>query len=204
MQTEETYNDLDLAKVKLFVEELFQAGLPETMYFHNFNHTLIVLGAVLEIGLSEGLSNSDLKILAFAAIFHDTGYTEKYIGHEEMSISIAENFLSKTDLDYKSILKIKDCIFATKYPQFPRDILEQIICDADFYHFSMGEYQQYAKALKEEWQNHIGLIYSEEQWNTLNLEMLQNHEYFTNYAKQNWQCKKEQNIKNIQKELSIQ
>lgn len=204
MQIEKTYSDLDLAKVKFFVEELFQTGLPETMYFHNFNHTLIVLDAVMEIGLSVGLSNSDLKILAFAAMFHDTGYTKKYMGHEELSISIAENFLTKTDLDSKSILKVKDCIFATKYPQFPRDVLEQIICDADFYHFSMSEYQQYAKALKEEWQQHIGLIYSEEQWNRLNLEMLQNHKYFTDYAKQNWQGKKDQNIKNIQKALSIQ
>lgn len=204
MRIKETYSDLDLAKIQIFVKELFHTGLSDTMYFHNFNHTLIVLDAVLEIGLNAGLSNSDLKILAYAAIFHDTGYTEKYIGHEEMSIAIAEDFLSKTDLDSKAILKIKDCIFATKYPQFPRDILEQIICDADFYHFSMNEYQQYAKALKEEWQQNIGLIYSEEQWNRLNLEMLENHKYFTDYAKLNWQINKEQNIKNIQKALSIQ
>lgn len=72
-----------------------------------------------------------------------------------------------------------------------------VICDADFYHFSLNDYQDYADRLKGEWEENLGLVYTDLAWDTLNLEMLSRHEYFTAYGKKILQEKKMLNIKKL-------
>ncbi|MBC6110530.1 HD domain-containing protein [Pedobacter fastidiosus] len=188
---------LDLDALKLIVKELFEQKLSPTMLFHNYEHTLLVYKAVNEIGINANLTDSELKVLQVSALFHDTGYTEKYFGHEDASIEIVKDYLEKFGADLQFIESVQACIFATKYPQVPTSKLEQIICDADFYHFSLPNYLSFAKALKEEWAVHICVDYTEESWNRLNLEMLQKHQYFTDYGQNVLQSKKEENIRTL-------
>ena len=44
------------------------------------------------------------------------------------------------------------CIAATKMPQKPEGVLQQIICDADLFHLSLPEYIYLQKLLLEECQ----------------------------------------------------
>lgn len=186
-----------LERVEKFAEDLLKNKLPESMYFHNFEHTLLVVEGVILIGKQIGISQEDLFLLTIAAFLHDIGYTNQYIGHENSSAYIAEKFLLKNGLSSDKVEQVKACIMATRYPQFPANILEMIICDADFYHFSLNSYHQFATRLKQEWEAQLGLVYSDLQWAALNLEMLAKHEYFTIYGKQVLQRNKNLNIEKL-------
>jgi predicted metal-dependent HD superfamily phosphohydrolase len=186
-----------LTKVASFVGARLKTRLSQKMYFHNIEHTLLVVEGIQLIGSHVGLSKTDHLVVILAAFMHDLGYTEKYIGHEEASANIAAEFLLENGFDQERIELVRGCIMATRFPQYPKNELEMVICDADFYHFSLNDYQDYADRLKREWEENLGLVYTDLAWDTLNLEMLGRHEYFTTYGKKILQEKKMLNIKKL-------
>lgn len=78
-----------LTEVVSFVGARLKSRLSQKMYFHNLEHTLLVVEGVQLISRHVGLSKSDRLVVILAAFLHDLGYTEKYIGHEEASADIA-------------------------------------------------------------------------------------------------------------------
>jgi predicted metal-dependent HD superfamily phosphohydrolase len=190
------FKDLVIA-VSQFVTKLLKEKLSSQLYFHNELHTSYIVTAAQEIGSQSGLTAQEMEIVILAAWFHDTGYTEAYKDHELISIEIATQFLADLGMANEKIADIRSCILATRYPQKPVNLMEMVICDADFYHFSSDRYTDFAVALKKEWEEIIGLTYTQNQWDSINLEMLQFHHYFTPYAHLNLQPKKEENIKKL-------
>jgi hypothetical protein len=55
---------------------------------------------------------------------------ERCENHEDVSIEIATKFLKENNYPDEKIQKIVGCIDATRYPQNPKNLLEEIICDA--------------------------------------------------------------------------
>jgi uncharacterized protein len=186
-----------LAKVREFATTTLSRRLPPNLYFHNLTHTLEVVAAAEEIGKGSDLSPAELETVSLAAWFHDLGYSNKYLDHETESAKIAADFLNNSGLEEDKIKAIIDCIMATKYPQQPSSLLQKVICDADFYHFSRKDYPRHEQSLKKEWEAKLNLIYTDREWNTLNFKMLQNHSYWTPYGKTVLQRKKEENIKRL-------
>ncbi|KQM77014.1 hypothetical protein ASE74_17255 [Pedobacter sp. Leaf216] len=186
-----------LTRVATFVEDRLKNRLSQKMYFHNLDHTLLVVKGVEEISRHVGLTAADRLVVVLAAYLHDLGYTEKYIGHEEASAAIAARFLTENNFDQDRIELVGECIMATRFPQYPKNELEMVICDADFYHFSLPNYQDYADRLKAEWEENLGLVYPNTTWDALNLEMLSRHEYFTPYGKKTLQERKMLNINKL-------
>lgn len=190
------FKDLIIA-VSQFVTKLLKEKLSPQLYFHNELHTSYVVAAAQEIGSQSGLTEEGMEIVMLAAWFHDTGYTEAYKDHELISIEIATQFLAYLGIASEKIADVRSCILATRYPQKPVNLMEMVICDADFYHFSSERYTDFAAVLKKECEETIGLTYTQDQWDSINLEMLQFHQYFTTYAQANLQPKKEENIKKL-------
>ncbi|GGI25352.1 HD domain-containing protein [Pedobacter mendelii] len=145
-------------EANLFVDKLLNEKLPLSMYFHNFRHTLLVLKAVTEIGNHSGLTDTEKYTLKLSALFHDVGYTQTYMGHEDASIQIAYDFLKGENVIEEIIDSVCNCINATKFPQKPDNMLGMIICDADFYHFSLVDYPIYAENLKKNGKKIWGLF----------------------------------------------
>ncbi|TKB98455.1 HD domain-containing protein [Pedobacter cryotolerans] len=185
-----------------FVTTLFADELSLQLSFHSAHHTGNVVIAAQEIGVKVGLSPEELDLVTIAAWFHDTGYTKGYAGHEQLSVNIARDFLADNGLDALYIEQVTSCILATTYPQSPKNILEMVLCDADFYHFSRANYPTFEASLRREWETCLNIHYTTEQWNALNLAMLTNHEYFTVYGKTVLQARKQKNIDNLKNTLN--
>ncbi|RZM26599.1 MAG: HD domain-containing protein [Pedobacter sp.] len=184
-----------------FVTTLFDE-LSLQLSFHSAHHTGNVVIAAQEIGAKVGLSSEELDLVTTAAWFHDTGYTKGYAGHEQLSVNIAKDFLADIGLDALYIEQITSCILATTFPQSPKNILEMVLCDADFHHFSRANYPTFEASLRREWETCLNIHYTTEQWNALNLGMLSNHEYFTSYGKTILQQRKQKNIDNLENALN--
>lgn len=185
-----------------FVTSLFASELSLQLSFHSARHTGNVVLAAREIGLNTGLSSEELDLVTIAAWFHDTGYTKGYAGHEQLSINIARDFLTDNGLDAQRTEMITSCILATMFPQQPKNKLDMVLCDADFYHFSRSSYPRFEALLRREWEVCLNMHYTDDQWNAINLEMLTNHEYFTSYGKTVLQAGKEQHINNLKNAIA--
>ena len=79
-----------------------------------------------------------------AAWFHDIGHLIKYKGHERESQKLAWNWLQRESYPSDKMKIILSCIAATQLPQTPKNLLEQVICDADLFHLSLEEYLSFA------------------------------------------------------------
>lgn len=187
-----------LQNVSNYVYKFLESELPENLYFHNISHTLEVVRAVNEIGANEELSADELEPVKIAAWFHDTGYHSEYIGHEDESIRIAEEFLKDKAYPPDKIHIVTSCIEATRYPQTPLNLMEEILCDADLYHFSQSDYKEHEQNLRKEWEAYFNKFYSDEEWTKDNCQLLVSHNYFTTFGKNMLQLRKEHNIAMMQ------
>lgn len=188
-----------LEKTREYVSGLLEKSIPPYYYFHNLKHTENVAKAALEIGEASGLSTEELEIAQIAAWFHDIGYTVAYKGHEKESIKMAEEFLRKNNYAEEKISEIASCIEATKMPQNPQNLLAQIVCDADLSHLGKKKYFKWSESLRRELSESDIQKKSKQDWLELNIAFLEEHKYFTDYAKQNFNDRKLKNIKETKK-----
>jgi predicted metal-dependent HD superfamily phosphohydrolase len=181
-------NDLNkslISAAEQFVVNLFSEKIGKEFTFHSYNHTReVVLHTELIAGNYE-LTEEDHTALVLAAWFHDTGYAAglKKI-HEEESQKIATDFLKSHNAPQQLIDKVNGCIIATRMPQSPANLIEQIICDADLFHLGTKGFKERNKMLRQEIntleENKIG----KKEWLNLNIEFLDRHRYFTDYARE--------------------
>jgi predicted metal-dependent HD superfamily phosphohydrolase len=186
-----------------FVVDLFADKISPELSFHNLNHTFDVVRAVKIIGLQSDISETDLYAIEVAALFHDCGYSEAYVGHEEISKTIAIKFLTALECADEFIRAVEECIEATKYPQRPIKLKAEILCDADMYHFTKPNYPQYAAALRKEHEIYLNKVYSDAEWVFTNYELLFYHKYFIDYGKTTLEQFKQINIEKLRSQLGI-
>ncbi|HQY50894.1 MAG TPA: DUF5706 domain-containing protein [Ignavibacteria bacterium] len=166
-----------------FVNELFKNKLQTIYVYHNITHTEEVVEAAKKIGNKLNLNDEDLEIVTLAAWFHDTGFIERVNNHEDVSIDIAVKFLTEKNYKQENIEMIKGCINATRYPQSPTNILEEILCDADLYHLGNKNFDFKNDLLRIEWEKSEGKIYSDIEWIKINLDFLTTHKFYTKPAR---------------------
>jgi len=179
--------------------EILETQLPPHMYFHNLTHTQNVVSAVKEIGGQSRLGNIEMMGLEIAAWFHDTGYCYTYNGHEETSCAIASTFLVQNKCGENFINEVAACIMATRVPQNPQNLQQQIICDADMFHLAQDDYVYQASQLRLEWAHQLNKHFTDKDWTGTNISLLMKHDYFTSYGKTTLQPGK---LKNIDRLLS--
>ncbi|MBK7243054.1 MAG: HD domain-containing protein [Saprospiraceae bacterium] len=164
-----------------FVKQLLLDKLPVNYYYHNFAHAQYVLKKVTEIGRQENCSKNDLSLLKTAALWHDVGFINKNIGHEEEGCLIVKKYLPDYSYTNSEIEIICGLIMATKIPQSPNTKLEQIIADADLAYLGFRGAHSKAKLLFKEMQS-LNPTLSEEEFIDIQISFLQNHNYFTAYC----------------------
>jgi predicted metal-dependent HD superfamily phosphohydrolase len=175
--------------------------LDERFVYHDLGHTVAVVEGVTELCDHLRISKQQKRVIQVAAWFHDLGYSRQIEGHEVRSAQEAEKFLRGYHVEEEQIVCVKTCIQATKYPQKPVAVLEQIICDADMLHLSGKGFLDSSEKLRKEWQLTKGLTCGDKEWYTLNLEFLSEHRYHTSYAQKNLESRKSKNIKILKEKL---
>ncbi|HCN37093.1 MAG TPA: phosphohydrolase, partial [Bacteroidetes bacterium] len=126
-----------------FVFNLFRDKLSPEYVYHNYLHTTKVTESAQKIGKKSGLNESELELVTLAALFHDTGYIVSKEGHEIKSAEFAEEFLKSKNYPPEKIQKVKELILATTIPVSPKNLMEEVICDADLSHLGSKEYKEY-------------------------------------------------------------
>jgi putative nucleotidyltransferase with HDIG domain len=189
-------------KASEFVSALFKERLAEYLVYHKYEHSEMVSKVALKIAKHMKLGEDGIEIVMIAGWLHDIGYTEIYRGHEEVSIRIATEFLRKENYPQEKIQLVVGCIRATKIPQKPKNILEEILADADLSGLGRKSFFDDTELLHYEWEKALGKKYSGRQWMQQNLELLSGHKYFTRFARRKYSDQQNDNIRAVRKILS--
>ncbi|HEX3007777.1 MAG TPA: hypothetical protein VHO90_09200, partial [Bacteroidales bacterium] len=96
----------------------------------------------------------------------------------------------------EQIEKICDMIMSTKMPPSPRNLLEEIMCDADLDYLGRSDFIPVSNALYEELKNR-NLVGSLIEWNKKQIEFISNHQYYTSTALKLREINKQNQIERI-------
>ncbi|WP_340064502.1 Pycsar system effector family protein [Ascidiimonas aurantiaca] len=190
-----------LEKAQVFVTELLTLKLDNNYMYHNLRHTERVVKNTKEIINHSAIDDTDAEMVLLAAWFHDTGFTKGHEDHEEKSCKIASAFLKKEQYDALKTERVCQYIMATRNAHHPEDLMEEIIRDADSSHFASDSYNETSEILREELKRLNIRSYSISEWRNANIDMfVSGHQYYTDYAKKNWQEGKDRNLEKLIKD----
>ncbi|HYH14235.1 MAG TPA: Pycsar system effector family protein [Flavisolibacter sp.] len=189
-----------LTQVRAYVTEIFRQKVDSHFVFHNLEHTQQVIAAAEELAAHYNLNDEDRLILLLAAWFHDTGFSSgRAEDHEKESIRLATEFLHQKHVDNETIQRVSSCIQATRMPQSPLSLVEKIMCDADLYHLGSNDYKKINEHLRQEQEFYFKTEFSKKEWRQRNIEFLESHQYFTDFAQRLREPKKQEWIRDLRR-----
>jgi predicted metal-dependent HD superfamily phosphohydrolase len=192
-----------LEQARHYVKTFFDTHVNENLYYHNRYHTEKVVETATMIAQHYQLNDRDFFIVNLAAMFHDIGYlTGGAPGHEERGAGMAEAFLAGTGVEPGVAAAIRQCILATQLPQRPNGLLDEIVCDADLFHFGTDEFSERNKLMRKETEAVRQKKISKEEWRRGTIRLLEAHHYHTDYCRLLLDGKKQENLAKLKtKEL---
>jgi len=188
-------------KIENHVTGLFEKMNDPSLLFHNLKHTQNVVERTKEIAGHYHVSEKEMLILYTASWFHDTGhlFTEP-AKHEHMSVDIMRKYMTEQTDDKEQIDEIEKCILATRVPRKPANVLQQIICDADTYHFGTSDFKKTNKQMFKEHSLKTGET-DKIKFDISTLKMLEEHKFYTDYCKELLSQRKELNMKKLKNKI---
>ena len=186
----------DVNKIHDDIVSLLKAKLPKHLTYHSLKHTLYVLNRAVYIAEKEGVSGNNLRLLKVAALCHDIGFIQTHINHEEIGCKIVRNHFETYNLTSEEVEQICGMIMATKIPQQPKNLLEEILADADLEYLSTNKFKVVSNKLFLELKHYNSQL-TQKQWNTIQIAFLQKHKYFTKYCKHYKEYRKQKNLNTL-------
>jgi len=170
---------------------------PELTY-HSLAHTRDdVAPATLRLSAIAGVSGEQRMLLHTAAYYHDIGFVIQRADHEMVGARIAAEILPTFGYSPAQIEIIHGMIMATKLPQSPRTILEQLLADADLDALGRTDFITRNHALRDELAAY-GAYWDDLAWAHEQLFFLSSHQYWTAAARQVRGEQKQHNIELIE------
>jgi uncharacterized protein len=184
----------DFEAARQYALNRLQRELAPSVTYHSLAHTRDeVAPAADHFAVMEGVTGEDLLLLRTAALYHDIGFVEQHHDHEAGSIRIAASVLPGFGYSPAQVEAIVGIIQATRLPQEPHTLLEQIMADADLDILGQADYLPRNAVLREELAA-VGQVMTDAQWYGLQLQFIRDHRYFTAAARSLRDAQKQVNI----------
>lgn len=173
--------------------------LPEHLTYHTLGHIIDVANVCNHYIDYYMISDRVARLIRIAAVAHDYGYIYTPVEHEERSIKEVRPMLK--DFSEDEIKQIEGMIRATKVPQSPHNLYEEILADADLDYLGRKDYGKISEGLFKEFL-HFGVVKNENDWLELQIKFLENHHFHTDWAKLNRSDAKQQLLQGLRDKLN--
>jgi predicted metal-dependent HD superfamily phosphohydrolase len=188
-------------EAKKFILNKLKKELPKHLSYHSVGHIKDVYEACKMLAKEEGVKKEELTLLLTAALFHDSGFLINQKEHESRSCDLAKQYLPGFGFSELQIQRICGMIMATRIPQSPINLLEEILADADLDYLGRDDFFIIGNKLFEELSIY-GILNTEEEWNNLQVKFLEKHHYFTKTAIRLRQAQKDEHLSAIKSKLN--
>jgi len=191
-----------LKQAEDYVSSLYESDHNHNLVYHSIEHTRKVVDHVNEIAAHYELEEKDIIILNLAAWFHDTGHLyEDPIDHEKKSVKLMRDWIETKDIYAALVNEIDRTIMATRIDSEPSNLFEQIIKNADTYHFGTKEFKDFDKLMRKEMKmRNLDTILMD--WEKNTLALLEHHQYYTDYCKNLLEERKRKNMSKLKKRIN--
>ncbi len=177
--------------------------LSPLLTYHNLWHTeQVVMPAVRRLAQLILLNEDVTRLIETAAAFHDIGFVVTYQGHELAGIEIATQALPGFGFSALEVEQVKGMILATRLPQSPKNLYEEILADADLDVLGREDFFEQNEALRREVLA-FGREVSEEEWVLGQVRFLGGHGYFTEEARRRRDEGKWGNLRRMEEKVII-
>jgi predicted metal-dependent HD superfamily phosphohydrolase len=190
-----------LDEVKNYVLAYFATQHDSKLVYHNLAHTQDVVKSTIQIANHYQLNEKDFFIVVAGAWFHDTGYFEDPINHEQKGAELAIAFLKQKDVPADIMDQVMQLILSTKMPQRPTNQLENILCDGDLFHLGTKEFRKKGKLMHKEVELLYNIDINKKSWRMKDIEFLESQEYHTDYCRLLLSDQKQKNIEELKSKL---
>ena len=173
----------DFDKARNYVLARLEHELSPDLIYHCLGHTQneVVPSADL-LATMEKVGDDDRLLLLTGAYFHDFGFIRQRQDHESISIQLAEQALPAFGYSEADVAVVRGIIQATRLPQTPTTLLERIMADADMDDLGHKDFWKRSADIRKELDLY-GIKYTDVEWYTYQLDLLQSHSYFTESAR---------------------
>lgn len=193
-------NAMQFERAKAYILPKLERELAKHLSYHSVGHVRDVYQAAERMAKAEGVSPYDTKLLLTAVLFHDAGFLVRPKEHEKISCKMVKETLPRFNYTDEEIKRICGMIMATRIPQTPRNLLEQIICDADLDYLGRDDFFAIGNRLFAEMMVY-GVVGNELEWNRLQVKFLESHDYFTKTAIRLRKPNKDRYVKELQRKI---
>jgi predicted metal-dependent HD superfamily phosphohydrolase len=183
-----------LKKVEHYATDSFFHTDLEKLPYHNLKHTQSVASYAKQFGHHYQLSERELFIVVASAWLHDLGYGVDRENHEAEGATAAGIFLVNLGVADVDIETIKGCILATRLPQNPHNLLEEIVCDADLWHLGTSNFGELSKMMRKEMEDVNHKKIDKGEWRNQTINLFESHKYYTDYARMLLDNQKQKNL----------
>ncbi|MBC8075674.1 MAG: phosphohydrolase [Chloroflexales bacterium] len=184
----------DLTCAASYALERLARELVPTLRYHSLAHTRDdVVPAAERLAELGGVVGDALLLLRTAAYYHDVGFVQQRAEHEAASVAIARLALPSCGYSAAHIDTISDMIMATRLPQSPRTLPEQLLADADLDVLGRGDFLKRNQTLRAELAA-FGAPLPDNEWYEQQIRFLQSHRYWTPAARDLRDAGKQKNI----------
>ncbi len=173
-------------------------NIDQRLSYHGLHHTIDVHNVCKAYVNYYNLSKEDAELLEIAAAGHDIGFLETYRNHEEVGAEIISKMMKKHKYNKKQIETVKKLILATKIPQNPQNLLEQIICDADLDYLGRNDFVSTGLTLKKEWETFDIFPNLDSEFDNIQIGFLKSHHYHTDFAISNREKTKQEHLAKLE------
>lgn len=184
-------------EISSYIKVLLNSNLSPSFLYHNLQHTKDVVDTASNIADHYLLPEGEKELILISAWFHDTGYINSIINHEEHSANIAGNYLKNINFPEEKTETIKKLILSTRSPRQPQNLFEEILSDADIAYIGSENLVDKISLLRKEWESTINKFYSDYEWLKQNIEFIEANPFLTDYAKKEFDNNRSINIKKL-------
>ncbi|MEZ4911733.1 MAG: HD domain-containing protein [Saprospiraceae bacterium] len=187
-----------MEKLITYILTILKKELSTSLTYHGIHHTLDVLKVCEEYIKIYHVDEYDANLLKTAAVLHDIGFVFHFEDHEEIGAQFAREILPDWGFRKEEIDQICGMIMSTKIPQNPKNLLEEIMCDADLDYLGTEKFESTGETLYQELLA-LNKIKDIKEWNVFQLRFLENHMFHTNFGKLYREPKKQSHLANLRK-----
>ncbi len=169
----------DFDKARHYALDRLAHELSPDLIYHCLGHTQNeVVPAADLLASMEKVGDDDRLLLLTGAYFHDLGFIRQRQDHEAISIQLAGQALPTFGYSNADIAVVRGIIRATRLPQSPTTLLEKIMADADMDDLGHEDFWRRSADIRRELDLY-GIKYTDVEWYSYQLDLLQSHTYFT-------------------------
>lgn len=178
-----------------YVKILLADQLNNNFLFHSQGYTNKLAKKAASIIESDTFAKIDKNRLMVAVWFLNAGFAKNYKGHIAESIKLATEFLEKEEVSKDEIEHVSNLIEKAWSLEKPLTDEEALIKDVNTYFYASKDFEELLQLLRLELQNFEIQVLDLHTWRMSYIEKLRvEHTFYTDYAKENWQEQKEDNM----------